>query len=1332
MFSSCTRFHLPVLCSLLLFASFPQVQAKVSFKDEIAPILVEKCIRCHDEKKNKGKYQVVTFEKILKAGDSGEQPIQKGKSDKSFFFQLLTETDEDSRMPAKSDPLAKSQIELIRKWIQEGANFDGPNPQAPIASYAKRFKFSKAPEAYLTPLPITALIFSPDGSKLLTSGMNEILIWKVEDGTLQQRIWNLPERIYDISFSPNDKLIAIASGTPGKVGEARILNTEDWKLHQHLGTFSDCAFSASFSSDNSKVAVASADSAVRVFDANTGKQTLTITKHSDWVNSIAFKPDGKQLITASRDKTAKVFDAANGELITSYAEHGAEVTQAFFSPDGKQAISSDSNGKIQFWVPGHPGFEESGGKQKKRKQKLHELNSFSGKSLQDLVLLKENFLACSSGGHIKLFGIEKRNELGSFRQEAADFQSVTYHEEKQLLAGGTSSGKIYLWDAKGKKLIREWVAVPGFAPKEKQKPELEFGRHIAPIFTKLGCNGGTCHGAVQGKNGFRLSLFGANPIQDHKQLAQSAIGRRINTLRPEHSLFLRKASQELDHEGGKLIQPGSSEQKMLLNWIQQGSHLGEPEEYQVTQLKVTPSEQVLQEGQTHQLKVEATFGDGTTEDVTHLCSFESRDNLVAIVNKGGQIKAIGTGDTSLIVRYRDEPVAITVMVPSKEKVSFPEVQANNFIDDYILKKLKRLNLPPAEVTEEATFLRRAYLDVTGMLPSSEEVRSFLEDRAKDKRSRKITELLKSTDHAALWTLKFCDILKASDFGVYADGLKKEDDAPRFTSWIRARLEENTPYDQLTERILTATSREGKSIQDWSKDVEKLYELSKPGWKEHDFYNQRKTLDLYWQRKNANGVKGTLQIAHSFLGLRLECAQCHRHPHDVWQQEDLLDFANYFMGVRTPGFRGENEKKYTEHAPIFKSYTEQGKKLEEEVKKTKANELKKASDKVKEAEKSRNKARGEVEKLKREIAKDGDNVEALKTQLKEQEKIIAEYEKLKVDYEKFNQEVREKERRSKYLKDSVAKRILHADIFHQSDNKSFAKVSSPLGTQESKQFRLLGEDTPIDIPEGKDPRKVVSEWLRKPDNPFFAKAIVNRVWAHYFGRGIIETRDDLSPLNPPSHPGLLDELCKKFIENNYDLRWLHSTILNSRTYQQSSTPPQGTRSDSRNYVCFQYRRLPAEVLLDVLDQVTETSEDMGMNYWRWPEKVKAVEAPYMPSNSYIAFMFEQFGKPSRNSASQCYCEREDNASILQVMSLANHPRVMEKIKHPAGKATKVAKEIKEKDAQIDELYLTVLSRFPDDSERKACSKYLDSSESLEQGIQGIMWSLLNTREMLLQH
>ncbi len=819
-----------------------------------------------------------------------------------------------------------------------------------------------------------------------------------------------------------------------------------------------------------------------------------------------------------------------------------------------------------------------------------------------------------------------------------------------------------------------------------------YSREVSALFSKLGCNSGGCHGAVNGQNGFRLTLFGADPALDHSRLLRELGGRRLNFNDPANSLLLLKATGEIAHAGGKRVDVGSPDHELLRRWIAAGAPLDDIEKSRLKKLTITPSQQMAQPGSTYRLKVVAEFADGSLEDVTRLCAFESMDRAVAAINRDGQVNVHSPGDAALLVRFRAESAVALVLVPRDGKAIVRNIKPHNFIDEHILAKLKRLNIPPSDLADDLTFLRRVTIDVTGELPAPDDVRKFLADSMPDKRTRKIDELLKRPGHAAVWTLKFCDILNGNDYGVYADGMSMEQDAPRFQQWIRARLEENMPYDELVERILTATSREGRTLEAWGKEVIAVNEGYTTPRTDIELYSKRKTLDLYWQRRASAGVSGTLQIAHAFLGLRLECAQCHRHPHDVWQQDDLLSFANFFMHVRQPGFQGGNEKQFPESAAYVKNLNAEAKKLADQAKKMRDTTGKKLD--------------ADAKATKSPAAQ-----EALK---------------------KFQQEVGAIERRAKALPE-IGRRIMHAEVQHLPAAKDrAAKVTSPLGTQESRVYRLLGDTKNLDVAKDQDPRGLVVAWMRRPDNPFFAKAIVNRVWAHYMGRGIIDPPDHLSPLNPPSHPELLDELCQGFIKNKYDLRWLHRTILMSRTYQQSSDAGAENRTDRSNYAYFYLRRLPAEVLVDALNQATGVGEDMDMKFYHWKPDWKTVEIPYPPRNAFVTFMLEQFGRPQRNSGVQCDCERDSNASVLQVLSIANHPRVRQKIADDKGNVASILKAHTEDAKRIDEIYLVALSRLPSDAERKACLAYLREAPTPADGLRGVMWSLLNTREFLLQH
>jgi hypothetical protein len=862
------------------------------------------------------------------------------------------------------------------------------------------------------------------------------------------------------------------------------------------------------------------------------------------------------------------------------------------------------------------------------------------------------------------------------------------------------------------------TAEPGAAPR--------FTRHVQAVFSRLGCNGGTCHGAVKGQNGFKLSLFGADPALDHDRLLREAGGRRLNVLDPDASLLLLKATGRVAHQGGQRMAVGSPEYRVLRRWIAAGAPGEPPDPSRVRQLRIRPAEHTARPGETYPLRVEATFADGTVEDVTQLCSYESLDTSVAAVGRDGRVTARGVGDAALVVRFRAEPALGMLVVPRPAAEPFPEeVGGHNFIDRHVLAKLRRLNIPPADLADDATFLRRVTLDVTGELPAPGEVRAFLADKAPDKRARKIDELLGRPGYAALWTLKFCDLLRASDFGVYADGIRQEVDAPRFQQWVRARLEENVPYDQFVERILTATSRDGRDVETWAREIVQMEEGYAPGRKDLEVYRRRRTLDLYWQRSSSSGVAAALQVAHAFLGLRLECAQCHRHPHDVWQQDDLLSFANFFLRVRKIGFQGDNEKKFPEVAAIFQRMNGEAKVLADRAKKLRDNEFKKLSAAAKTAKTEADSIGKELPKLEKEAGPPAaDKVDRLRQALATHQATLAEFEKVK-------QQLAEMDRRSRMLPEA-ARRLLHAEVRLLDPGTAFATVTSPLGTQTSKRYRLLGRAEETEVARGQDPRQVVLAWMRRPDNPYFAKAIVNRVWAHYFGRGIVDPPDNLSPFNPASHPELLQELCEGFIRNKYDLKWLHRAILRSRTYQHSSTAGKANDSDRSNYAYFYYRRLPAEVLVDALNQVTGTAEKMDMDYYHWPREIKTVEIPYTPRNSFVTFMLTNFGRPKRNAAVQCDCERDGNASVLQVLSLANHPRVWAKITDEKGRVARIVKEIGDDGRRIEELFLVALGRLPREAERQACLKYLRESPSAVKGLQGILWGLLNTREFVLQH
>jgi hypothetical protein len=829
-------------------------------------------------------------------------------------------------------------------------------------------------------------------------------------------------------------------------------------------------------------------------------------------------------------------------------------------------------------------------------------------------------------------------------------------------------------------LLFGMVGASAYAAENAALPgEPRFSRHIVPLFSRLGCNAGACHGAVKGQNGFRLTLFGADPTLDHARVVREFGARRLNIQVPDASLLLLKATGQISHEGGKRLDVGSGEYQLLRKWITAGAPLDRPESSAAPRLSVLPNTRTMKRGDRLRLQVKAAFADGTTEDVTAFCTFESRDGSVAPVDQLGHVKALAAGDTIVIARYRGDPVMASILIPAESASEFPPVKEHNFIDRHVLDRLRRLNIRPAELCDDVTFLRRVSLDVTGALPAPDEIRSFLADRSPDKRARKIDELLNRPGYAALWATKFSDILRPSQFDT-KNGLNENASARRCYEWLRARLQENLSYDQLAERILLATSADGRPAAEWVQEVQAY--LTEDAAKTADLtaYGKRRTLDLYWQRLSAAGVKGTLQISHAFLGLRMECAQCHRHPYDVWQQDDLLSFANFFVPIGGAGGGNPASPEIAKQADVL---AVQAKQVREEAKK------------LSEKAKDKSLSKDQAARLKEEIKIANDRAQRL---------------------------------------DSTAKRLKGTEV-RVLGKAAFASVSSTLGSQKSETFRLLGEKQAIKVPAGQDPRALVMAWLRRPDNPYFARAMVNRVWAHYFGRGIIDPPDHLSPFNPATHPELLSELAAAFNKQGYDLKALHRLILNSRTYQQSAQTNATSKLDTANYASFYLRRLPAEVLVDAVNHATLGKETYPPELFV-PPGALAVEVAGSVGNDQkkatLHYAFHIFGRPLRNPDVQCDCERDATVTVVQALFLANHPTIQAKISSSDGRVARIAKEQPDATKAIEEIYLWTLSRPPTASELQACMVHLKTATSHQRGLEDVMWGLLNTREFQLNH
>jgi hypothetical protein len=415
---------------------------------------------------------------------------------------------------------------------------------------------------------------------------------------------------------------------------------------------------------------------------------------------------------------------------------------------------------------------------------------------------------------------------------------------------------------------------------------IDFVSQIVPIFTKYGCNGGGCHGKSGGQNGFRLSLLGFEPAEDHEHLVKEARGRRISLSAPETSLLLAKASATIPHGGGKLIDAGTAPYELLSRWIAEGANPSGPNPPTVTHIEVFPADRMLAAGRTQQLRVIAHYDTGRIEDVTRLAQFETNAPDLATVNDSGLVTVNAPGDgparcgtAAVMVRYQSRVAVFRGTLPLEtplEQMPTREQFVRNFIDEHVLAHLMTLRLPPSPICDDATFLRRVTIDIAGRLPTLDETNAFLADSSSTKREVLIDHLLDSPDYADYFALKWSTILrnKRSDDQLHRNGTYA------FHGWIREQLAQNRPYSEFVGEILTATGEVGRNPA------------------------------VVWYRQVADINQQVEDAAQLFMGQRLQCARCHHHPFEKWGTEDYFQLAAFFSRVgRKKGLQPGEDRIY---------------------------------------------------------------------------------------------------------------------------------------------------------------------------------------------------------------------------------------------------------------------------------------------------------------------------------------------------------------------------------------------------------------------------------------
>lgn len=708
----------------------------------------------------------------------------------------------------------------------------------------------------------------------------------------------------------------------------------------------------------------------------------------------------------------------------------------------------------------------------------------------------------------------------------------------------------------------------------------DFQRHISPLLGRLGCNGRACHGSFQGQGGFQLSLFGYDFAEDFKALLEDGAGR-VDLDDKAESLILTKPVDEDLHEGGKRYEHGGWEYWVLRRWIEAGAPFESEHVQKLARLEVIPSE-IHFDGANQQrpLKALAHWEDGSIEDVTCLCRFSSNDSAVADINESGVVTSGEVGDTHVVVSYDNAVVPVQTLRPVSESFgeNYPAVAANTEIDRLVIQKLSKLGIIPSEICSDEEFLRRASLDATGTLPSSQEIREFLDDVSPDKRSRKIDDLLSRAGYAAQWTTFLCDMTGNNEDQLRNFLPQNIDPSSHWYQWIYKRLVDNTPYDQIVEGIVTASSRlPDESYTDY---CEVMSEICRD--ESGASFADRPGLVYYWARNNfRTAEERAIGFAYSFLGVRIQCAQCHKHPFDQWSKSDFENFEKLFEAVqaRQNTMQADAKKEYAKLVSTLG--------VDEELK---------------------------GNQLRREFA-----------DLLKKGKVVPMPELV----------------------------VSQPRVPSAKDNKG---RETPV-----PQAKLLGGDW-VALTET-DVRDSLMDWLRAPENPYFAKAIVNRVWAQYFGVGIVDPPDDLNLANAPSNAPLLDYLANGFQASGYDLKWLHREILNSDTYQRSWVPNETNVADKRNFSHSQLRRLSAEATYDAVrmalakDQIAEQSRELHV-----PRAItKPGASARVNRQDDENYALQVFGRSIRES--NCDCDRSSDPSLLQTVFLANDSAIHDWLSDP---------------------------------------------------------------------
>ena len=714
-------------------------------------------------------------------------------------------------------------------------------------------------------------------------------------------------------------------------------------------------------------------------------------------------------------------------------------------------------------------------------------------------------------------------------------------------------------------LATAWLLTAAAALPAAEGPALDFTHDVMPVLSRFGCNGSACHGKAEGQNGFKLSVFGADPKADYEALVMQSRNRRVMVAAPDASLLLKKSVASVPHAGGRRMHEDSREYRLLRDWISSGAPYELACRPEVAKLRMEPGEKVLAFDQTQPLKVIATHADGREEDVTWLATFHSNNTALAEVNEAGLVQTgHSVGKATIMARYAGQIAMFQSITPRPgEPVQAEGQVALNAIDEHVGRNLKLLNLQSSGMADDAEFLRRVYLDVIGRLPSAAEAREFLTDSSDGKRARLVDNLLELPEYADFWALKWADLLRVDRLALgHAEAFS-------YYTWVHDAVAANKPLDRLASELVLAEGPLSEQPAGYFFKATK-----KPG-------------------------EMAASLSQVFLGIRITCAECHQHPYDRWTQRDYHGMSAFFGQVKYKKIAAGEESLVTEGSPQLKHPR----------------------------------------------------------------------------------------------------------------------------TKENINPYALGTAMPEKAPEG-DRRAALASWMTAPENPWFARNMANRYWAHFLGRGLVEPVDDVRATNPASNPALLEELTKHLVDAKFDPKALIRFITASRTYQLSSKANEVNEKDEQNFSRALFRRMPAEVLLDAVSDVTGMPE----KFESVPEGSRAVQLWDSQQQHYF---LKLFGRPMRATA--CECERSPGASISQALHLMNSPGIQAKLSHEGGTLAHMAASDRDDAALVEDLYLSCFSRFPTDEEKRLALEHLKKPGANRRVLlEDVAWALINSLEFVFNH